>query len=391
VWFDVWYVGSCKDHCQPLHHSTVLYISSVTHHKLIAVVCVLQLCSTFFLCKVWCGSSLVPSPFCSSICVGEDPGSDASLHTVTIPTGMSDSNLVLEAVQDLTDSTNSFQEFMKESLSVSDNLNKNAVSSSPVSNAFPHCMQYIVDVGLNTGQDTALYLQNGARVCVIAVEANPELIAAAKRRFSREIENGRLTLISKGIVASGNAHQKLTFWQNLHQSEHSSFEKGQGCRQPASADSELVEEENICRKVEVGTTTCADVVRMIPDYAELQYLKIDIEGHDGLCVDSISQIPVHRRPLYNMSVEAQDLGWATSMHSLGYTKFKIVNQQKFGGGSGPFGEWSQNIIGKQWNDWIPYAEVVEHWPYTVGTYVDQHCFQSGHCWFDWHAKLDRLS
>src|SRR5260370_18748973 len=63
---------------------------------------------------------------------------------------------------------------------------------------------FIIDVGMNDGSDTAYYLHCG--FWVIAIEANPHLSDAARRRFTREIETGKLAVLNLGIApAASNA------------------------------------------------------------------------------------------------------------------------------------------------------------------------------------------
>ena len=56
----------------------------------------------------------------------------------------------------------------------------------------------VIDVGMNDGSDTAYYLHCGCRV--IAIEANPQLVAAANLRFSHEIAEGMLAVLNLGIA-----------------------------------------------------------------------------------------------------------------------------------------------------------------------------------------------
>jgi len=56
----------------------------------------------------------------------------------------------------------------------------------------------IFDIGVGNGDDTAFYLAKGFRV--VAVEANPVLVAAAKRRFDEDIQAGRLAIVEKAIA-----------------------------------------------------------------------------------------------------------------------------------------------------------------------------------------------
>ncbi len=45
--------------------------------------------------------------------------------------------------------------------------------------------RFIIDLGMNNGDDTAFYLAKGYNV--VAVEANPHLVAAARVRFAKDI------------------------------------------------------------------------------------------------------------------------------------------------------------------------------------------------------------
>src|SRR5437660_352233 len=76
----------------------------------------------------------------------------------------------------------------------------------------------IYDVGLHNGSDTAYYLHKGFRV--VAIDANPVLIAAAEREFRSEIAAGRLTVLNIGIA---DTEGSLSFWINEANDTQSSF------------------------------------------------------------------------------------------------------------------------------------------------------------------------
>jgi hypothetical protein len=59
-------------------------------------------------------------------------------------------------------------------------------------------LDLIMDVGMHDGTDTAFYLAKGFKV--VAVEANPDLVAAGRARFAREIDEGRLTIVGAAIT-----------------------------------------------------------------------------------------------------------------------------------------------------------------------------------------------
>src|SRR5260370_42593606 len=72
----------------------------------------------------------------------------------------------------------------------------------------------IYDVGMHEGEDTDFYLKKGFRV--IGFEADPDLIERCRNRFSREIGEGRLTLVEGAIVerTDVNKSQTIKFYQN---------------------------------------------------------------------------------------------------------------------------------------------------------------------------------
>ena len=76
----------------------------------------------------------------------------------------------------------------------------------------------IYDVGLHNGTDTAYYLHKGFRV--VAIDANPVLVAAAQDRFRAEIANGRLMVLNIGIAEKQGV---LSFWVNEANDLQSSF------------------------------------------------------------------------------------------------------------------------------------------------------------------------
>src|SRR5690348_12509054 len=55
----------------------------------------------------------------------------------------------------------------------------------------------IIDAGMNNGDDAEFYLAKGFRV--VAVEANPSLVARAKERFASQIAAQRLSVYGVAI------------------------------------------------------------------------------------------------------------------------------------------------------------------------------------------------
>jgi FkbM family methyltransferase len=127
----------------------------------------------------------------------------------------------------------------------------------------------IFDVGLNVGQDTAFYLSRGYRV--VAIEADPILAEAARKRFCLAIEAGNLEIVNAGIAA----HEGIAeFWICDGKSEFNSFHKDIGARDGYPH-----------HRIEVPTVRFASVLER---FGTPHFLKIDIEGNDVLCLGDLS-------------------------------------------------------------------------------------------------------
>jgi FkbM family methyltransferase len=173
----------------------------------------------------------------------------------------------------------------------------------------------IYDVGLFDGADTAYYLFRGYRV--VAVDANPSTIEAARMRFASEIAAKRLTLANVGVSEKPG---EATFWIS-DRSEWSSFDRAIASRDGTGH-----------RPVSVPTVPFSE---LLAEYGIPHYLKIDIEGHDRVCVEALKR---KKLPKY-ISVESECAGdsevltdeQAVAMLELlrdrGYRRFKLVNQK----------------------------------------------------------------
>src|SRR5436190_13456358 len=161
----------------------------------------------------------------------------------------------------------------------------------------------IYDVGLHNGDDTAFYLHRGYDV--VAVEADPSLIAAARERFAKELAAGRLSLVHTGIAdRAGSA----TFFLCEGKSEFNSFD-------PANA----TKQGHACREIEV---TCRTFASILEEFGTPHYLKIDIEKFDRHCVADLNRLDLPRF----LSCELTDTDQIEQMADLGYDAFKLVWQ-----------------------------------------------------------------
>ena len=176
----------------------------------------------------------------------------------------------------------------------------------------------IYDVGMHNGDDTAFYLHQGFRV--VAIEANPQLADLAGRRFSGEIESGRLTILNVGIAERAGTG---TFWVCDDVSVWSSFHEKLTSREGKKHHS-----------IEIPTRRFCEILE---EYGIPFYLKVDIEGSDYLCLRDLVGRPLPRF----ISVEAEHseniddlanagpVGNLSLLHSMGYRRFKLIRQSDF--------------------------------------------------------------
>jgi FkbM family methyltransferase len=171
---------------------------------------------------------------------------------------------------------------------------------------------------MHDGTDTAFYLHQG--YAVLAIEADPVLALRAADRFADAVRSGQLQILNVGIARQTGA---ATFWICEDNSVWNSFD-------------EAIASRNSSRHhpVEIETRQFADI---LATFGVPEYLKIDIEGFDWLCVADLDRRAL---PKY-ISVESECVAdgatltdvEATSMltrlRDAGYTRFQLVSQDDF--------------------------------------------------------------
>ena len=172
----------------------------------------------------------------------------------------------------------------------------------------------IFDIGAHVGEDTELYLKKGFRV--VAVEANPDLAEQLNSRFLNEIRSGSLVVVDKAI----SDHPTVTFFRNTRQSIWGTTDPAWAARNAAlGSPSEIIQVQGI---------SCKALLRQ---YGIPYYMKVDIEGADLSCVRALSgeiELPDY------VSIESNKVSWQVLrdefdlFESLGYNKFKIVDQRR---------------------------------------------------------------
>ncbi len=167
-------------------------------------------------------------------------------------------------------------------------------------------MRTVVDVGLHDGSDTAYYLHRGCRV--VAVDADPASIEAARARFPEPLAEGRLTLVHAGVAErEGSA----TFWLHPRRPAWNSFSREIASREDADPRPILV--------------PCRPFRDILAEHGPADFIKIDIEGHDLLCV---RDLPRHGPPGV---VSAEHNGPETfdALEAAGYREFVVLDQVCF--------------------------------------------------------------
>ena len=165
----------------------------------------------------------------------------------------------------------------------------------------------IIDLGAHNGDDTGYYLQKGFRV--VSVEANPILAEQIAGRFPDAIRAGPLTVLNIGIAERAGT---LPFWVNEDRSVWSSFDRELGGRHGSR-----------CHAVGVP---CLPLDAVIGEHGVPYYLKIDIEGYDRVCLDSLRAGDC---PRYLSCELTHGDGLIERLHDLGYRRFKLVNQSTY--------------------------------------------------------------
>jgi len=179
----------------------------------------------------------------------------------------------------------------------------------------------VFDVGMHKGEDTEFYLRKGFKV--VAFEANPDLVKHCQARFEDYLTRGQLVIVAGAVVEPGilvSGQKKIIFYRNEVLSVWGTI-----C--PEWAD----------RNIRLGTTSntievdVIDFGAVIQEHGVPHFMKIDIEGCDLACLETIKQFESH--PDY-ISIESDKTGFSNIKQEislfteLGYDSFKAVEQSE---------------------------------------------------------------
>jgi FkbM family methyltransferase len=170
--------------------------------------------------------------------------------------------------------------------------------------------ELIFDIGMYDGSDTRYYLNEGFRV--LAIDANPVLVQRARELlFQDEIKSSRLKILNFAIVEEPAENVTLVI----------------NATDPGS--SKIYHKDNP-NSYQYGTFSVKGITinELFDEYGIPYYLKVDIEGADELCVLGLNKI---KKPQF-LSFEVYDyniISLLNYIESIGYTKFKLINQINF--------------------------------------------------------------
>ena len=184
----------------------------------------------------------------------------------------------------------------------------------------PKHLDLIYDVGMHKGEDTDYYLQKGFRV--VAFEANPDLVKLCRTRFAKAIDRKELTIIEGAIVdpkLQAHAPKSIKFYRNRKNSTWGTVNDDWAHR------NEILGTNNEVMEVEV-----VDFKECLRQYGIPYYLKIDIEGSDLVCLESLLHFDI--KPNY-ISIESEKTTFRALeeqidlLVQLGFGQFKSVQQE----------------------------------------------------------------
>ena len=179
----------------------------------------------------------------------------------------------------------------------------------------------IYDVGFHHGEDTAYYLKKGFRL--VAFEAHPRLAEKGRAMFADAARDGRFTMVEGAIISPDEwvaGRREVTFYVNDAQDVW-------GTTQPDWA----------ARSARDGTVSSAvtvaalDFVDCLRTYGVPHFMKVDIEGSDRFCLESLRYV-AERPDFLSIESERDHASDAQAeldqLQSLGYRGFQVVQQSR---------------------------------------------------------------
>jgi FkbM family methyltransferase len=179
----------------------------------------------------------------------------------------------------------------------------------------------IYDVGFHRGEDTAFYLKKGFRV--VAFEAHPRLAEKGRAMFADAALAGRFTMVEGAVISAEDwtaGKREVTFYINDVMTAVGSIDE--------SLVNRFAKRGDTTRRVSVAAV---DFVGCLRTLGVPHFMKIDIEGSDHFCLESLRHV-AERPDFLSWELERIDISRAHSelelLVSLGYCAFQIVQQSQ---------------------------------------------------------------
>lgn len=179
----------------------------------------------------------------------------------------------------------------------------------------------IYDVGFHDGEDTAFYLKKGFRV--VAFEAHPRLAEKGRAMFADAARAGRFTMVQGAIIGAADwsaGKREVSFYVNDVLDTVGSTDQ--------SWTDRFAKRGATTRRVSVAAVDFVDCLRTL---GVPHSMKIDIEGSDRFCLESLKYVA--ERPDF-LSCELEQINVSRAhtelelLASLGYDAFQIVQQSQ---------------------------------------------------------------
>lgn len=178
--------------------------------------------------------------------------------------------------------------------------------------------QLIFDLGFHRGEDTDHYLALGHRV--VALEANPKLVADGQERFATAIHSGQLTLLNAAVLGHERKIDQVAFHPHPSRSEWGSVDL-RWVRRNAEA-------HGLPHNAPIMVSAVSLPV-LVERYGTPWLLKIDIEGADEevlLDLNLIADLPAYVSWETGKESLKAVLAQHRRLQGLGYNRFRIVQQ-----------------------------------------------------------------
>lgn len=183
----------------------------------------------------------------------------------------------------------------------------------------PKDRDLIFDIGLHKGEDTEFYLKKGFRV--VAFEADPDLVMFCSNRLKEFVDKKQLVIVAGAIVdrdAIAAGQRKVLFYKNNFFSAWGTVSTSWAQRNERLGHSSTL--------IEVDVVDFSDIMQQ---HGVPYYMKIDIEGADMICIQTLSLF--RERPDF-VSMESDKTSFANIKREidvftdLGYVSFQAIEQ-----------------------------------------------------------------